>query len=151
MCSVIACSSAVRGRGGGDGVAWAADDRFDRSCPSEGSASAWGTAARVEDEPGDGFGGIESDLRHDGEVGVSGESDARVAQHVLDDFQVGAGLEGEAANSVPESYKRTGGSPLSATSLVKVRVRVSSVIGRPRSVANTYPPPSAPRPMNSAC
>jgi hypothetical protein len=47
-------------------------------------------AGGVEDHVGGGLGGVVCELGEDAGVGVGGGDDAGVAEHLLDDFEIGA-------------------------------------------------------------
>ena len=53
---------------------------------------AGGVSSGVFDELGGGFGLLACEVGFDADVGVGGEHDAGVAEFLLDDFEVGAGL-----------------------------------------------------------
>ena len=67
-----------------------------------GAGSSRDQAACLDDERGGVLGGLGGDLGQHRGVGVSRQDDARVAEHVLDDFQLCPGGEGEAGRAVPE-------------------------------------------------
>jgi hypothetical protein len=64
------------------------------------AAGARDVACGVDDQAGGGFGFLAGEVGFDADVGVGGEHDAGVAEFVLDDFEVGAGLQGEAGGAV---------------------------------------------------
>ena len=64
--------------------------------------SAGDQAARGDDQRGDVLSHLAGDLGKYRGIGVGGEHDAGVPEHVLDDFQVGSGGQGEAGGTVAE-------------------------------------------------
>src|SRR5437868_10285632 len=79
------------------------------------------------------------DLRKDGGVGVGGEHDAGVPEHLLHTLQFHRGRQGEGGCAVAQVVQPDRRQPCLAISLLKVRVSRSGAIGSPLSPVKTYP------------
>jgi hypothetical protein len=67
-----------------------------------GPSGARDEASGRDDERGDVLGGLAGDLEEDRGIGVGGQHDAGVAEHVLYDLQVHFGGQGEGGRAVPQ-------------------------------------------------
>ena len=88
-------------------------------------------AACGDDEGGGVLGRMAGHLGQHRGIGVGGQDDAGVAEHVLDDFQVGAGSEREAGGAVSQVMQPDRRQAASQSSWRKYRDSRSGAMGSP--------------------